>query len=43
MLSVGTYSDPAAQRIFFVRVRGIDPQRASTALRSKGYTVVTSH
>jgi acetoin utilization protein AcuB len=44
VLSVGTYSDPAAsQRIFFVRARGIDPQRASTALRNKGYTVVTIH
>jgi acetoin utilization protein AcuB len=44
VLSVGTYNDPAApRRIFFVRARGVDPQRASTALSDKGYTVVTIH
>ena len=44
VLSVGTYSDPTApQRIFFVRMRGIDPQGASTALRTQGYTVIAIH
>jgi len=44
VLSVGTYSDPTApQRIFFVRVQGIDPQGASTALRTQGYTVIAIH
>jgi hypothetical protein len=41
VLGVGTYGDPAEnQRIFFVRVRGIDATATSTVLQNKGYTVL---
>ena len=44
VLGVGTYGDPVEQqRVFFLRVRGIDPGVASTALRTKGYTVLNVH
>jgi hypothetical protein len=41
---VGTYGEPAGdQRVFFLRVRSVDAQGASTALRDKGYTVLSIH
>jgi acetoin utilization protein AcuB len=44
VLGVGTYSDPVEQqRVFFLRIRGIDSGVASTALRHKGYTVLNVH
>lgn len=44
VLGIGTYGDPAEdQRVFFLRVRGIESGVASTALRNKGYTVLNIH
>jgi hypothetical protein len=44
VLGVGTYGDPAeTQRIFFRRLRRVDSAVASTALRNKGYTVLSVH
>jgi acetoin utilization protein AcuB len=44
VLGVGTYREPAGeQQVFFVRVRGVDAQAASTALQQKGYTVLHIH
>src|SRR5262249_31895387 len=44
VLGVGTYGDPVEeQRVFFLRVCGIDPGVASTALRHEGYTVLNIH
>lgn len=44
VLGVGTYREPVGdQHVFFVRVRGVDAQAASTALRQKGYTVLHIH
>jgi acetoin utilization protein AcuB len=41
VLGIGTDGDPTEnQRIFFVRVRGIDATAASTVLRTNGYTVL---
>ena len=41
VLGVGTYGDLTEnQRVFFVRVRGIDATTASTVLRNNGYTVL---
>ena len=41
VLGVGTYGDLTEnQRVFFVRVRGIDTTTASTVLRNNGYTVL---
>ena len=44
VLSVGTYKDPwSEQPIFYLRLRGIDPGAASSALEKKGYTVLSVH
>jgi acetoin utilization protein AcuB len=44
VLGVGTYREPAGdQQVFFLRVRKVDAQVASTALQRKGYTVVSVH
>lgn len=44
VLGIGTYGDPAEdQRVFFLRVRGIESGVASTALQNKGYTVLNIH
>jgi len=41
VLGIGTYGDPTEdQRIFFVRVRGLDAPAVSTVLRQNGYTVL---
>jgi len=40
VLGIGTYGDLTEnQRVFFVRVRGIDATTASTVLHNNGYTV----
>lgn len=42
VLGIGTYGDLTEnQRVFFVRVRGIDTTTASTVLRNNGYTVLS--
>jgi len=44
VLGVGTYGEPTDdQRVFFLRVRNVDADVASTALRDKGYTVLGIH
>jgi acetoin utilization protein AcuB len=44
VLGVGTYRDPwSAQPLFFLRLRGMDPQAVSAALQNKGYTVLSVH
>jgi acetoin utilization protein AcuB len=44
VLGVGTYGEPTDdQRVFFLRVRNVDADVASTALRDKGYTVLSIH
>lgn len=44
VLSVGTYKDPwSEQPIFYLRLRGIDPGVASSALEKKGYTILSVH
>lgn len=44
VLGVGTYREPVDDRqVFFLRVRGVDAQVASTALQQKGYTVLHIH
>jgi acetoin utilization protein AcuB len=41
VLGVGTYGDVAEnQRVFFVRVRGLEATAASTVLQNNGYTVL---
>jgi hypothetical protein len=41
VLGIDTYGDPTEnQRIFFVRVRGLDAPAVSTVLRQNGYTVL---
>lgn len=43
VLGIGTEGDPTEnQRVFFVRVRGIDATVASTVLRQDGYTVLNT-
>ncbi|MCS6926010.1 MAG: CBS and ACT domain-containing protein [Candidatus Binatia bacterium] len=44
VLGVGTYREPVHdQHVFFLRVRGVEAQVASTALQQKGYTVLHVH
>ena len=44
VLGVGTYREPVGdQWVFFLRVRRVDAQVASTALQHKGYTVLSVH
>lgn len=44
VLSIGTYRTlHEDQSVFYLRLRGIDPKTASTVLRDKGYTVLSTH
>lgn len=44
VLGVGTYRDPwSEQPIFYLRVRGVEPGVASSALEKKGFTILSVH